>query len=277
MEGDRGDVNQLARKLNWIRRHSLSAYRAWPAKLIPAVYAATHTMEFCCIALCMDTFASNPSAAAVRALDLAGPAGRLEALLNAGQTNAPYAALVCHPHPLGGGTLHNKVVYNTMKVLHGFGLPVLRFNFRGTGRSEGTHDHGVGEVEDVRCALDWLEQEYQRPILFAGFSFGAAVGLQACCGDARVHGLIALGLPVAAEGRDYRYPCLPACTQPKLFVNGDRDPYGPADSVRAIVATAAEPKQLLWIADADHFFTGKIDAMQAALCTWLGENFFRTE
>ncbi len=222
----------------------------------------------------METPAANPPAAAVRAFDLAGPAGRLEALLNAGLPDAPFAALVCHPHPLGGGTLHNKVAYNTMKVLHGFGLPVLRFNFRGTGRSEGAHDHGVGEVDDVRCALDWLEQEYQRPILFAGFSFGAAVGLQACCGDARVRGLIALGLPVEAEGRSYSYPCLSICTQPKFFVSGDHDPYGPVDAVSAIVAAAAEPKQLVWIADADHFFAGKIDAMQTALRTWLTENFF---
>lgn len=222
----------------------------------------------------MEPTAANSPAAAVRALDLAGPAGRLEALLNAGQPDATYAALVCHPHPLGGGTLHNKVVYNTMKVLHGFGLPVLRFNFRGTGRSEGAHDHGVGEVDDVRCALDWLEQEYQRPILFAGFSFGAAVGLQACCGDARVRGLIALGLPVEAEGRTYTYDCLRACPQPKLFVSGDHDPYGPVQAVSAIVATAAEPKQLVWIANTDHFFAGKIDTMQAALRTWLTENFF---
>ena len=222
----------------------------------------------------VETITTNPAHTSVRALYLNGPAGRLEALLNAGAADAPFAALVCHPHPLGGGTLHNKVVYNTMKVLHGLGLPVLRFNFRGTGRSEGAHDHGTGEVDDVRCAIDWLEQEYRRPILFAGFSFGAAVGVQACCGDARVRGLIAMGLPVQAEGRSYAYPCLPGCTQPKLFVSGDCDAYGPVKAVEAIVATAAEPKQMIWIPEADHFFAGKISEMQAALRTWVEAKFF---
>src|SRR5579863_5671584 len=111
--------------------------------------------------------------------DLRGPAGRLEALLNTGRADAPYAALVCHPHPAGGGTMHNKVVYHAMKALSSFGLPVLRFNFRGVGLSEGEHDHGLGEQDDVRAALDWLDQKFGRPILFAGFSFGSVVGLSA--------------------------------------------------------------------------------------------------
>ena len=91
-----------------------------------------------------------------------------------------YAALVCHPHPLFGGTLHNKVVFHAMKALNSFGFPVLRFNFRGTGLSQGEHDHGRGEMDDVRAALDWLERNIHLPIVFAGFSFGAAVGLRAC-------------------------------------------------------------------------------------------------
>ena len=101
---------------------------------------------------------------------------------------------------MGGGTMHNKVVYHAMKALHGLGLPVLRFNFRGTGRSEGLHDDGRGEQEDVRAALDWSIGKFERPILFAGFSFGANVGMRACCGDPRVRGLIALGLPVSGGG-----------------------------------------------------------------------------
>jgi alpha/beta superfamily hydrolase len=135
--------------------------------------------------------------------DLRGPAGRLEALLNAGAPDAPYAALVCHPHPLGGGTMHNKVVYHAMKAFQSLGLPVLRFNFRGTELSEGEHDFGEGEQDDVRAALDWLQREFDLPILFAGFSFGSYVGLRACCGDPRVIGLVALGIPTHAEGRDY--------------------------------------------------------------------------
>src|SRR5271155_2477009 len=116
--------------------------------------------------------------------DLRGPAGKLEALLNAGTADAPYAALVCHPHPLGGGTMHNKVVYHAMKALQSFGLPVLRFNFRGTGLSEGMHD-GQQEEGDVQAALDWLESEFRLPILFAGFSFGAAIGFRTRCGGGR--------------------------------------------------------------------------------------------
>jgi len=204
--------------------------------------------------------------------DLRGPAGRLEALLNAGSENAPYAALVCHPHPLGGGTMHNKVVYHTMKAFQSFGLPVLRFNFRGAGLSEGEHD-GHDEQRDVQAALDWLEREFCLPILFAGFSFGAAIGLLTCCGDERVKGLIALGLPVHAEGRDYHYRFLPSCPQPKLFISGSRDQYGPKLLVEEVFHTAKQPAELVWIDDADHFFVGKLDQVQLAIRSWVQTRF----
>ena len=139
----------------------------------------------------------HTQSSSIRALFLSGPTGRLEALLNAGSENATHAALVCHPHPLYGGTLHNKVVFHAMKALNSFGFPVLRFNFRGAGLSQGEHDHGLGEVDDVRAALDWLDGEFHLPIIFAGFSFGAAVGLRAACADPRTKSVIALGLPVA--------------------------------------------------------------------------------
>jgi alpha/beta superfamily hydrolase len=214
--------------------------------------------------------------------DLRSSAGRLEALLNVGSPSAPFSALVCHPHPLGGGTLHNKVVYHAMKAFQSFGLPVLRFNFRGTGLSEGAHDFGRGEQDDVRAALDWLDCEFHRPILFAGFSFGSWVGLQVCCGDSRVQGLVALGLPVHAEGRDYNYEFLRHCTQPKLFISGARDQYGPMAKVEAAVALAHEPKELVWIPGADHFFVprnetprssaphsgSKLDEVKKALRSW---------
>jgi len=215
-----------------------------------------------------------PNAASIRAIDnLHGPAGQLEALLNAGRPDAEFAALVGHPHPLFGGTMHNKVVYHAMKALASFGLPVLRFNFRGAGLSAGTHDHGRGERDDVRAALDWLDREYHLPILFAGFSFGAHVGLRACCGDERVKGLIALGTPVHAEARDYHYEFLSQCLAPKLFVSGDRDPYGPKARVDAVVKSAPPPAELVWIADADHFFAGKLDEMQAAIRVWIAARF----
>ncbi|HZZ37505.1 MAG TPA: alpha/beta family hydrolase [Acidobacteriaceae bacterium] len=232
---------------------------------------------------------SHVGSAVLRTVDdLRGPAGRLEALLNPGSPEAPFAALVCHPQPLGGGTLHNKVVYHAMKALQSFGLPVLRFNFRGTGLSEGVHDFGRGEQDDVRAALNWLEREFGRPLLFGGFSFGAHVGLQACCGDPRVAGLIALGLPVHAEARDYQYDFLLDCPQPKLFVSGDRDPYGPVAKVEAAVRLALEPKELVWIADADHFFApisggtsaaphqhagSKLEEMRSALRAWAQRQF----
>lgn len=217
----------------------------------------------------METLTSS----SIRSFDLPGPVGHLEALLNSGDPDARYSALVCHPHPMGGGTMHNKVVYHVMKALNGLGIPVLRFNFRGTGRSQGKHDDGRGEQDDVRAAIDWLNAEFHRPILFAGFSFGSNVGMRACCGDPRIHGLMALGLPVIAEGRSYTYSYLPKCTQPKLFLSGDRDQYGPAEAVESIVASAPDPKRLIWIKDADHFFVGKLDQVQAAIVDWLGEHF----
>ncbi|HEY1993631.1 MAG TPA: alpha/beta family hydrolase [Edaphobacter sp.] len=212
--------------------------------------------------------------------DLRGPAGRLEALLNTGRADAPYAALVCHPHPHGGGTMHNKVVYHTMKAFSSFGLPVLRFNFRSVGLSEGVHDEGHGEQEDVQAALNWMDQNFNLPILFAGFSFGSNVGLRACCGDARVKGLIGLGVPVRAEGRDYTYGFLPKCTAPKLFIIGDHDQYGPRDVMEGVFERAPEPKQLVWIAGADHFFQGttdspgaKLNLMQEEIRSWLRSEF----
>jgi hypothetical protein len=221
----------------------------------------------------------------IRSLDnLRGPAGWLEALLNTGRPDAPYAALICHPHPLAGGTLHNKVVYHAMKAFAVFGLPVLRFNFRGVGRSQGAHDHGHGEQDDVRAALDWLDAEFHRPILFAGFSFGAQVGLRACCGDARVAGLIGLGLPVLAAGRNYSYEFLPRCSAPKLFISGDHDEFAPRDLLTSIWQRAPEPKHMVCIAGADHFFQGttespgaKLNLMQAEMRLWLRQAFALTE
>jgi alpha/beta superfamily hydrolase len=211
----------------------------------------------------------------IRSLFLEGPAGRLEALLNAGAENATYAAAVCHPHPLFGGTLHNKVVFHTMKALNSFGFPVLRFNFRGTGLSQGEHDHGVGEVDDVRAALDWIDAEYHLPVVFAGFSFGAAVGLRAASPDARVKALIGVGTPVVPvasgdeEPRVYTYEFLRDCTKPKLFVSGARDRFGPRAGLEALTASVPEPKTLVIIEGADHFFEGRLHELRAAIETWI--------
>ncbi|MGC2214165.1 MAG: alpha/beta fold hydrolase [Silvibacterium sp.] len=212
--------------------------------------------------------------AAVRTIEnLTGPSGRLEALLNTGSPEAKYAVLLCHPHPLGGGTMQNKVVYHAMKAFQTLGLPVLRFNFRGTGLSEGTHDDGRGEQDDVRSALGWLEQHLRLPILFAGFSFGSYVGLRVACSDARVKGAVALGLPVRAEGRDYDYGLLANCAMPKLFISGTRDQYGPREQVAAAVAAAKQPAEIVWIEGADHFFAGKLEEVQAAIRNWYQTRF----
>lgn len=213
--------------------------------------------------------------------DLRGPAGQLEAILNTGKADAKFAAVVAHPHPPSGGTMHTKVVYHAAKAFSSFGIPTLRFNFRGVGLSEGEHDHGPGEIEDVRAAVDWLEAKFGLPILFAGFSFGSNVGLRACCGDDRVKGLVGLGLPVRAAGRDYEYGFLPKCgAVPKLFLCGDHDQFAPRGVLEAVLVAAAEPKKIVWIEGADHFFAGttqspesKLDRMAASLRDWIREEF----
>jgi alpha/beta superfamily hydrolase len=206
----------------------------------------------------------------IKSLFLDGPAGRLEALLNAGAEDATRAALVCHPHPLYGGTLHNKVVFHTMKALNGFGYPVLRFNFRGAGLSQGEHDNGHGEVEDVRTALDWLDREFHLPLIFAGFSFGAAVGLRVACPDARVRAIIGLGLPVAAiDDRVYDFEFLRGCMKPKLFVSGGRDQFGPRAKLEGVVEALPEPKKLVIVEGADHFFEGRLRELREAIEAWV--------
>jgi alpha/beta superfamily hydrolase len=214
----------------------------------------------------------NVTSNAIRSLSLEGPAGRLEALLNEGAGDAPYAALVCHPHPLYGGTLHNKVVFHTMKALNAFGFPVLRFNFRGAGLSEGEHDHGRGEQEDVRTALDWLENEFHLPIFFAGFSFGSAIGMQVACPDPRVKALIGLGLPVSPiDDRRYDLNFLHDCLKPRLFISGSRDQYAPRKELERLVESLPEPRQLKIIESADHFFEGRLREMREVLETWIKE------
>lgn len=217
-------------------------------------------------------------AGTLRSLSIAGPAGQLEAILNQGAPGARFAALVCHPHPLGGGNLHNKVVYHAMKVLNdpawGLGWPVLRLNFRGTGLSEGAHN-GLAETGDVLAGMDWLEREFHLPLIVVGFSFGAAMALRACYLSGAKHrdvpALIALGLPTTAPGPAYEYSLLQNLTTPKLFLSGDRDQFAPAEQLTQVAASAAEPKRLILIPGADHFFTDRLEAMQRSLAGWLKE------
>jgi uncharacterized protein len=209
----------------------------------------------------------------IRSFFLEGRAGRLEALLNHGAPAARYAALVCHPHPLYGGTMHNKVVFHGMKALSRFGIPVLRFNFRGTGLSQGEHDHARGEVEDVRTALHWLREEYRLPMVFAGFSFGAAVGLAVACSDPNVAALISMGTPVMPvdERGSYDFSFLRQCGRPKLFLSGALDEFGPRDILTRVVEEAAPPSKLVLIEGADHFFAGHLTEFRAAIEAWISE------
>ncbi len=212
----------------------------------------------------------SASNSTIRSFFLDGPAGRLEALLNQGSEQATYAALVCHPHPLYGGTLHNKVVFHTMKALNSFGFPVLRFNFRGAGLSLGEHNGGVGEVDDVRVALDWLDSEFHLPLILAGFSFGAAVGLRAACPDSRVKALVGLGIPVVpADERTYNFDFLQNCPKPKLFVSGARDEFGPRQKLEQVIQSLPEPKKLVLIEGGDHFFAGRLRELRETIEEWV--------
>jgi uncharacterized protein len=200
---------------------------------------------------------------------LAGRAGRLEATLWTAPVPDPnFVAVVCHPHPLYGGTMHNKVVFQAAKALHQRGASVLRFNFRGAGLSEGAHDKGLGEQDDVRAAIDYLAAEFPgKPVVVAGFSFGSWVGLRAGCEDARVAKLIGLGLPVDNVDASY----LQSCAKPKLFIQGANDQFGSRPNIEALFATLPEPKRLIIVEHADHFFTGHLDQVGAAITAWFDE------
>jgi alpha/beta superfamily hydrolase len=205
-----------------------------------------------------------------RNLFLEGPAGRLEAILwtPASRAALPVAALVCHPHPLFGGTMHNKVVYQAAKSLDAPGVPVLRFNFRGAGLSAGSHDRGRGEQEDVRAALNFLATEFPGiPLLVAGFSFGCWVGLRVGCEDKRVIELIGLGTPV--NSTDFSF--LRSCSKPKLFVHGANDEHGEIRKVQALVESLPGENRLVVVAGADHFFVGKLEQVDGAIRSWITE------
>jgi uncharacterized protein len=198
-----------------------------------------------------------------------GPAGLLEAILEHDPDHASeYTALVCHPHPLYGGTMHNKVAFRAAKSALLEGIPTLRFNFRGVGRSQGAFADGVGETEDARAALDYLSLRYpQASVILMGFSFGSGVGLRVGAEDPRVVALVGLGL--AVNHHDYSF--LLKCHKPKLFVEGTEDQFGPRDQVETLVASFPPPKELYWVNDVDHFFTGKLHEVEQAIRSFIRE------
>ena len=199
---------------------------------------------------------------------LQGPMGGLEAILwTPTRPGVPVlAAVLCHPHPMFGGTLHNKVVYQAAKSLDALGIPVLRFNFRGAGLSAGEHDRGLGERGDVQAAVDFLATEFPNvPLLAGGFSFGSWVGLRVGCADPRVQELIGLGIPVNSS--DFTY--LESCSKPKLIVQGTNDEHGAWEKVEQLAAHVAGDTQLFFVQGANHFFVGHLDQLDNAITTWL--------
>lgn len=196
--------------------------------------------------------------------------GKLEAILKEPKGEPKGAALVCHPHPLGGGTMHNKVVYRAAQGLLDAGLIALRFNFRGVGASTGTHDDGVGEKQDIADALRYLTDNYpDLPITFAGFSFGSRFGIETTMDDDRVVRLISIGTPVDK----YDYSFLEPVKKPILFVHGDSDEFGSVEHLNDLVARIADSTDTKTVIfqNCGHFFDDHLSQLRIAIHNWVLE------
>ena len=192
--------------------------------------------------------------------------GQLEAILKESSGTRKGVGLVCHPHPLGGGTMHNKVVFRAASGLVDAGLTTLRFNFRGVGASTGEHNEIAGGVEDVRAALDYLAKEYPgEPITLAGFSFGSRTGMEVGMTDDRVVRLISIGTPVDKYG-DYEF--LTAVRKPTLFVHGDKDEFGAVENVRRI-ADQIPTAELVVFENCGHFFDEHLNELRETIRNWI--------
>ena len=201
-------------------------------------------------------------------LFIPAPHGKLEAILKPPRVvPARGVALVLHPHPLGGGTMHNKVVFRAAAGLNDAGLVTLRINFRGVGQSTGTHDEGYGERDDVRAGLDYLAEHYPgEDLTLCGFSFGARVGLEVGIDDDRVNRLISIGTPVDK----YDFNFLEQCRKPILFVHGDQDEYGNIEKLRELIARVGAhcDAELRVVEGAGHFFDDQLDELKQAIKEW---------
>ena len=194
---------------------------------------------------------------------LDGAAGKIEALLEEPEWGEPReACLVCHPHPLYGGTMHNKVVYRMARALRRSGSVVLRFNFRGVGKSEGAHDQGAGELDDAYLCLEWLRARYPGlPYSVAGFSFGSRIALRLGCSLEGLRRIIAVGFPTKLANVEY----LKNCLTPKIFVQSTHDEHGPQPELEAVYREVAEPKQIHWVSATDHFFRDGLDGLEETI------------
>jgi len=196
--------------------------------------------------------------------------GHLEGILKPEEEGVipRYAALVCHPHPLYGGTMHNKVVFKAAQALQILGMPALRFNFRGVGHSTGTYDEGRGEMDDVRFALEFLSRRYPGlPVILGGFSFGAYVALRVAAIDDRVQTMIGLGVPA----RVFEGEHLQGSHKPKLIIQGTKDELAPYALTAQWFEQVPAPKSLVAVQGADHFFQGHLDEIQAIIVSFVEE------
>ena len=197
--------------------------------------------------------------------------GQLEAILKEPRQGPPLAAaLVLHPHPLGGGTMHNKVVFRAAAALNEAGITTLRINFRGVGQSTGEHDEGRGEQDDVRAGIAYLATHYpQLKLIVCGFSFGARVGLDVAINDDRVDYLIGIGTPLDK----YDFTFLESCRKPLLLVHGEHDEFGDVDQLRQLAAELEKHTnvQLVVIPGAAHFFENRLDELKRAIIDWISE------
>jgi alpha/beta superfamily hydrolase len=191
--------------------------------------------------------------------------GRLEAILKDPAGERRGVALVCHPHPLGGGTMHNKVVFRAAAGLNDAGLTVIRFNFRGVGLSTGVHDEIEGGVEDVRDALDFIAGEYPgEDITLAGFSFGSRTGMEAGMADARVKRLISIGTPVE---KYHDYDFLTAVTKPILFIHGTDDEFCSVESLRELTDRILHADVVIY-ENTGHFFDDRLQELRDTVRNW---------
>ena len=196
------------------------------------------------------------------------PQGHLEGILKPEEEHVQphYTALICHPHPLYGGTMHNKVVFKAAQILQALNVPSLRFNFRGVGHSTGTYDEGRGEIDDARYALEFLSRRYPGvPSIIGGFSFGAYVGLTVAASDDRVQAMIGLGVPA----RMFDGNTLQDSHKPKLFIHGTADEVAPYDLAQQWFEQVPAPKRMIAVQDADHFFQGRLEEVQAIIADFV--------
>jgi alpha/beta superfamily hydrolase len=199
----------------------------------------------------------------IESLFIPGPAGRLEALLEEPEDQAPKeAVLICHPHPKFGGTMHNKVVYRMARALRRTGAVALRFNYRGVNMSEGTYDNGIGELEDARAALELLRSRYpELPFSLAGFSFGSRIILRLGCEIPGSTRLLAVGFPSGDEASR----TLGGCEVPRVFIQSIHDQFGPRETMESYFAALTGPKELIWVEARDHFFADGLDQFEQAV------------